>query len=131
MFLNVIAHVFSNLYYLNQIFHIFFPDGAFAYEEPQEDLFHFLVLTDIHGNKSHAVCLTTYKEYSVQVAHTFRFNTHVWWCIVGFKTAQFNEGIVTCVSMDFFTSTTKNVHEICFGVCWYNMFWYLITDQAD
>ncbi|KAK3087290.1 hypothetical protein FSP39_004285, partial [Pinctada imbricata] len=43
-----------------------FPDGMKIYEEKKDCYTHFLVLTDIQGNKTYATCLTFYRSFIVE-----------------------------------------------------------------
>ncbi|KAK7478037.1 hypothetical protein BaRGS_00030713 [Batillaria attramentaria] len=43
-----------------------FPDHVKVYKERPEDLIHFLVLTDVSGNKTYATCITFYKPYIIE-----------------------------------------------------------------
>ncbi|KAH9496720.1 hypothetical protein Btru_009782 [Bulinus truncatus] len=42
-----------------------FPDNAHVYQEKPDNNIHFLVLTDVSGNKTYACCLTFYKPYKL------------------------------------------------------------------
>ncbi|PVD32092.1 hypothetical protein C0Q70_07520 [Pomacea canaliculata] len=44
-----------------------FPDNVKVYRECPEDSVHFLVLTDIAGNKTFATCITFYKPYIIEL----------------------------------------------------------------
>ncbi|XP_064605462.1 DENN domain-containing protein 3-like isoform X2 [Liolophura sinensis] len=45
-----------------------FPENAKIYQEHQEERVHYLVLTDVNGVKTYAVCLTFYKEYAINMS---------------------------------------------------------------
>ncbi|CAL1542255.1 unnamed protein product [Lymnaea stagnalis] len=42
-----------------------FPDNAHVYQDKPDNNIHFLVLTDVSGNKTYASCLTFYKPYKL------------------------------------------------------------------
>ncbi|XP_070534995.1 DENN domain-containing protein 3-like isoform X2 [Ptychodera flava] len=51
---------------INGLIPLCLPDGGFVLQSAGEDRIHSLVLTDIMGTKSYAVCLTYYRSFSVK-----------------------------------------------------------------
>uniref|UniRef100_A0AAY5K9K8 UDENN domain-containing protein n=1 Tax=Esox lucius TaxID=8010 RepID=A0AAY5K9K8_ESOLU len=49
--------------------HLCFPGGLQVTDEPKEEQFHFLVLTDVFGNQTHGVVLRCYRPFQLYTAH--------------------------------------------------------------
>lgn len=63
--------MFLSFITVNKLSQIMSADNVKVYRECPEDSVHFLVLTDIAGNKTFATCITFYKPYIIELVSFF------------------------------------------------------------